>query len=223
NRSDDPSLFRDFVERIVTPVDDSTDVLRQLLAASILTVTDSGDGLLRQRILNALTANLSTGTILQHRPALIHVPPAVGSVVAQALADVLVSAGPPEMRIIIDTLGYVETARAAQLLISRLADERLIPVYEDLHSITAERAVRALGLLGPAAIPSLLNALYDERTLIYDRALRALELIGAEVVDPVAIALNHQDAPIRRGACLTLGMLRHRDLIHRLRALLETD
>ena len=97
---------------------------------------------------------------------------------------------------ILKFLGWSGDARALPVLIAHLS-----------HPETAETAAQALIDFGPAAVPSIVQALLnEEEDEILGLLLRVLNVVGGrEIIPSVLPFLDHDNAMIRRLAIETMG------------------
>src|SRR2546426_4374026 len=78
------------------------------------------------------------------------------------------------------------------------------------HFTTAQerrsRAIRGIEVLGPAAIPMLIDLLNDKATM--STAMICLSRVGSEVVWPLTCTVTNEGPQVRSAAIVTLGLLR---------------
>ena len=118
-----------------------------------------------------------------------------------------------------ESLGSIGPAAAAAVpaLITLLKDERKVLIAEavqaewgfeaDYTPEVRRCAVEALGRIGPAAMPALLNALGDQEEGVRRCAVEALGRIGPAAMPALLNALGDQEEGVRRRAVEALGRI----------------
>jgi HEAT repeat protein len=115
----------------------------------------------------------------------------------------------------IDALGQLGDSRAIEPLIS---------ILNKNYGAARSNAAKALGQIGPAAVPHLLAILGDENVHMRSGAAEALAAIGEPATEPLIDALSSPDVSVRISAAKTLSNMEYRRAVEPLiTALNEAD